>query len=627
MQFLPISKEDMTARGWESVDFVYVSGDAYVDHPSFGAAIITRVLESNGYKVAILAQPRTDSIKDFMRFGKPKLGFFVSSGNIDSMVAHYTVAKKKRSTDAYTPGGKMGLRPDRAVIVYCKKIREAYGDIPIVIGGLEASLRRFAHYDYWDDKIRPSILFDSGADLLSYGMGEKATLEIAERLAAGESIHEMHDIRGTCYAVPVAETPYCTECPSYENVLKSKREYAVSCRMEQDEQDHIRGKQLRQKHGKQMLVQNPPMAPLTREELDAVYALPYCRTYHPIYEKDGGVPGIEEVKFSITQNRGCFGACNFCSLAFHQGRYITSRSKESVVAEARRITEMPDFKGYIHDIGGPTANFRYPSCTKQEKAGLCKGKKCLAPSPCPALKADHSEYLDILRTVRALPKVKKVFIRSGIRYDYMLCDKDDTFFCELVKHHISGQLKVAPEHCSAAVLDKMGKPHIEAYLQFSKKYFDYTKKIGKEQYLVPYLMSSHPGSTLQDAVKLALFIQREHLHPEQVQDFYPTPGTIATAMFYTELDPYTLQPVYVAKNPHDKAMQRALMQYFNPKNRALVEEALKKAGRTDLIGTSETCLIRPLHPQKTAQSTHFRPNTNNTRNGGKRNGKSRAHKK
>lgn len=427
--------------------------------------------------------------------------------------------------------------------------------------------------------------------------------------------------------MPVSETPYCTECPSYENVLKSKREYAVSCRIEQDEQDHIRGKQLRQKHGKQMLVQNAPMAPLTREELDEVYALPYCRTYHPIYEKDGGVPGIEEVKFSITQNRGCFGACNFCSLAFHQGRYITSRSKESIVAEAKRITEMPDFKGYIHDIGGPTANFRYPSCAKQEKAGLCKGKKCLAPSPCPALKAVHSEYLDILRTVRELPKVKKVFIRSGIRYDYMLCDKDDTFFRELVEHHISGQLKVAPEHCSAAVLDKMGKPHIEAYLQFSKKYFDYTKKIGREQYLVPYLMSSHPGATLQDAVELALFIKREHLHPEQVQDFYPTPGTIATAMFYTELDPYTLQPVSVAKNPHDKAMQRALMQYFNPKNRALVEEALKKAGRTDLIGTSETCLIRPLYPQKTAQSAHFRQKTNNTRNGGKRNGKSRAHKK
>lgn len=617
MQFLPISKEDMTARGWDAVDFVYVNGDAYVDHPSFGAAIITRVLEANGYKVAVLAQPKTDSVADFMRFGRPKLGFFVSAGNIDSMVAHYSVAKKRRSTDAYSPGGKIGLRPDRAVIVYCKKIREAYGDVPIVIGGLEASLRRFAHYDYWDDKIRPSILFDSGADLISYGMGEKQTVEIATRLSAGESIRDMRDIRGTCYAVPVSETPFCTECPSYENVLQSKREYAISCRIEQDEQDHIRGKQLRQKHGKQMLVQNPPMEPLTREELDAVYALPYCRTYHPIYEKDGGVPGIEEVKFSITQNRGCFGACNFCSLAFHQGRYITSRSKESIVAEAKRITEMPDFKGYIHDIGGPTANFRYPSCAKQEKAGLCKGKKCLAPSACPAIKADHSEYLDILRTVRTLPKVKKVFIRSGIRYDYMLCDKDDTFFKELVEHHISGQLKVAPEHCSAAVLDKMGKPHIEAYLQFSKQYFNYTKKIGKEQYLVPYLMSSHPGATLQDAVELALFIKREHLHPEQVQDFYPTPGTIATAMFYTELDPYTLQPVYVAKNPHEKAMQRALMQYFNPKNRALVEEALQKAGRTDLIGYTDACLIRPLHPPKANTAL----NAKKSRNGGKRHGK------
>lgn len=627
MQFLPISKEDMAARGWDAVDFVYVNGDAYVDHPSFGAAIITRVLEASGYKVAVLAQPRTDCISDFMRFGRPTLGFFVSAGNIDSMVAHYTVAKKKRSTDAYSPGGKMGLRPDRAVIVYCQKIREAYGDIPIIIGGLEASLRRFAHYDYWDDKIRPSVLFDSGADLLSYGMGEKQTVEIAARLARGESIKDMHDIRGTCYTVPVTEAPFCTECPSYENVLKSKREYAISCRMEQDEQDHIRGKQLRQKHGKQMLVQNPPMEPLTRVELDAVYALPYCRTYHPIYEKDGGVPGIEEVKFSITQNRGCFGACNFCSLAFHQGRYVTSRSKESIIAEAKRITEMPDFKGYIHDVGGPTANFRYPSCEKQEKAGLCKGKKCLAPTACPALKSDHSEYLDILRTVRALPNVKKVFIRSGIRYDYLLCDKDDAFFRELVEHHISGQLKVAPEHCSAAVLDKMGKPHIEAYLQFSKKYFDYTKKIGKEQYLVPYLMSSHPGTTLQDAVELALFIKHAHLHPEQVQDFYPTPGTISTAMFYTELDPYTLNPVYVAKNPHDKAMQRALMQYFNPKNHALVEEALKKAGRTDLIGFSEKCLIRPSHPQKAASNAKYKTNTQKSCNGGNRNGKTGARKK
>lgn len=624
-EFLPISKEDMLARGWNGVDFVYVSGDAYVDHPSFGAAIITRVLEANGFRVAVLAQPDWHSTKDFMCFGKPRLGFMVSAGNIDSMVAHYTVAKKRRSTDAYSAGGKIGKRPDRAVIVYCQRIREAYGNVPIIIGGLEASLRRFAHYDYWDDAIRPSVLMDSGADLLTYGMGEKQTVEIAKRLLVGEDIHDMHDIPGTCYAVPVEETPYCTECPSLENVQKSKREYAISCRIEQDEQDHIRGKMLRQRHGKHMLVQNPPMPPLTREELDAVYALPYTRNYHPIYEKEGGVPGIEEVKFSITQNRGCFGACNFCSLAFHQGRYITSRSKESIIEEAKRITEMPDFKGYIHDVGGPTANFRYPSCDKQKKAGLCKGKKCLAPAACPALKADHSEYLDILRSVRALPNIKKVFIRSGIRYDYMLKDPNDAFFKELVEHHISGQLKVAPEHCSAAVLDKMGKPHIEAYIRFSKKYFDYTKKIGKEQYLVPYLMSSHPGATLQDAIELALFIKKEHLHPEQVQDFYPTPGTIATAMFYTELDPYTLEPVYVAKNPHDKAMQRALMQYFNPKNHMLVEEALKKAGRTDLIGTGEKCLIRSGYPthNNSAQINHSANKNVKKPHGGKKHGKTR----
>lgn len=622
--FLPVSREEMLERGWEQPDFVYVSGDAYVDHPSFGAAIITRVLEAKGYKVVVLSQPRWDSTRDFMRFGRPRLGFFVSSGNIDSMVAHYTVAKKRRRTDAYSPGGKIGLRPDRAVIVYCQKIREACGDVPIIVGGLEASLRRFAHYDYWDDRIRPSILFDSGADLISYGMGEKQTIEIADRLNAGEDIREMHDILGTCYAVPVSETPYCTECPSYENVLKSKREYAISCRIEQDEQDHIRGKMLRQRHGDKMLVQNPPMPPLNTDELDWVYSLPYCRDYHPSYEKDGGVPGIEEVRFSITHNRGCFGACNFCSLAFHQGRYITSRSNESVIAEAKRITQMPDFKGYIHDIGGPTANFRFPSCQKQESAGLCKGKKCLAPTPCPALKADHTEYLDILRSVRALPGVKKVFIRSGIRYDYMLKDKDDEFFRELVKYHVSGQLKVAPEHCSAAVLDKMGKPHIEAYLTFAKKYFSYTKSFGKEQYLVPYLMSSHPGATLKDAVELALFIKKEHLHPEQVQDFYPTPGTISTAMFYTELDPYTLKPVYVAKSPHEKALQRALMQYFVPKNRALVEEALKKAGRLDLIGTTPNCLIRPLHPQ--AQANGINNNSNKPifrKNGGQKHGKAK----
>lgn len=623
--FLPVTREEMLERGWEQPDFVYVSGDAYVDHPSFGAAIITRVLEAKGYKVVVLSQPRWDSTRDFMRFGKPRLGFFVSSGNIDSMVAHYTVAKKRRGTDAYSPGGKTGLRPDRAVIVYCKKIREAYGDIPIIIGGLEASLRRFAHYDYWDDHIRPSILFDSGADLISYGMGEKQTIEIAERLNAGEDISQMHDILGTCYAVPVSETPYCTECPSYENVLKSKREYAISCRMEQDEQDHVRGKMLRQRHGGQMLVQNPPMPPLNTDELDWVYSLPYCRDYHPNYEKDGGVPGIEEVRFSITHNRGCFGACNFCSLAFHQGRYITSRSKESVLAEAKRITQMANFKGYIHDIGGPTANFRFPACQKQESAGLCKGKKCLAPAPCPALKADHTEYLDILRSVRALPGVKKVFIRSGMRYDYMLKDKDDAFFRELVKYHVSGQLKVAPEHCSAAVLDKMGKPHIEAYLTFAKKYFSYTKSIGKEQYLVPYLMSSHPGATLKDAVELALFIKKEHLHPEQVQDFYPTPGTISTAMFYTELDPYTLKPVYVAKSPHDKALQRALMQYFIPKNRALVEEALKKAGRPDLIGSGKNCLIKPLHPQIPVNAKNNQKLLHRN-NGGQNHGKTKKRK-
>ncbi len=592
--FLPVSKVDMINRGWDEVDFVYVSGDAYVDHPSFGVSIITRVLENAGYKVGVISQPDWRKNDSFKVFGKPRLGFMVSSGNIDSMVAHYTVAKRKRSTDAYSPGGKMGLRPDRAVIVYCQKIREIYGDIPIIIGGLEASLRRFAHYDYWDDAIRPSILFDSGADLISFGMGEKQTVEIANRLNNGESIKSLTDIKGTCYAVPVTETPYKgVECPSFENVLASKKEYAISCRIQQDEQDHIRGKVIKQRHGKMMLVQNVPMEPLTTEELDKVYSLPYTRTYHPMYEKDGGVPGIIEVEFSITHNRGCFGACNFCSIAFHQGRFVTCRSKESIIKEAKLLTELDGFKGYIHDIGGPTANFRRTSCDVQLKNGLCKGKKCLAPNPCPALVSTHEEYLDILREIRNLPKVKKVFIRSGIRYDYMLCDKNDEFFKELVKHHVSGQLKVAPEHCSATVLDKMGKPHIQAYKEFSKKYFNFTKSIGKEQYLVPYLMSSHPGATLKDAVELAEFIRDEKLHPEQVQDYYPTPGTISTAMYYTELDPYTLEKVFVAKNPHDKALQRALMQYFNPKNYDLVYEALKKAGRSDLIGTSAKCLIKP----------------------------------
>ena len=592
-QFLPISKNDMISRGWDEVDFIFVSGDAYVDHPSFGVSIITRVLENAGYKVGIISQPDWKKNDSFKVFGRPRLGFFVSSGNIDSMVAHYTVAKNKRSTDAYSPGGKMGLRPDRAVIVYCQKIREVYGDIPIIIGGLEASLRRFAHYDYWDDKIRPSILFDSTADLISFGMGERQTVQIANRLNDGENIKDLTDIKGTCYAVPVTETPYKgVECPSLENVIASKKEYAISCRIQQDEQDHIRGKVIKQRHGKMMLVQNQPMEPLTTEELDEVYSLPYMRTYHPVYEKDGGVPGILEVQFSITHNRGCFGACNFCSIAFHQGRYVTCRSKESVLKEAELLTKMEGFKGYIHDIGGPTANFRRTSCDVQLKKGLCKGKKCLAPEPCPALISTHDEYLDILRSLRSIDKVKKVFIRSGIRYDYMLCDKNDAFFKELVQYHVSGQLKVAPEHCSASVLDKMGKPYIKAYKEFSKKYFNYTKSIGKEQYLVPYLMSSHPGATLKDAVELAEFIRDEKLHPEQVQDYYPTPGTISTAMYYTELDPYTMEKVYVAKTPHEKALQRALMQYFIPKNYDLVYEALKKTGRNDLIGTGAKCLIR-----------------------------------
>lgn len=616
--FLPISKKDMLERGWDKVDFVYITGDSYVDHPSFGAAIITRVLESKGFKVAVLSQPDWRSTADFVQFGKPRLGFFITSGNIDSMVAHYTAAKRIRHDDAYTAGGVAGKRPDRAVIVYTKIVKKLYPDSPVIIGGLEASLRRFAHYDYWDDKIRPSILLDSGADLLSFGMGENQTIAIAQRLDKGENIRNMRDIRGTCYACPTTETPYVgVECPSYENVLNSKKEYAKSCRIQQDEQDHIRGRVIKQKHGKMMIVQNQPMPPLTQKELDWVYSLPYMRAYHPSYEKLGGVPGIREVEFSITHNRGCFGACNFCSIAFHQGRYVTTRSKKSILIEAEKLTHMPNFKGYIHDIGGPTANFRQPSCEYQKEHGLCKGKKCLAPKPCTNLSVDHSEYLDILRSVRNMNGIKKVFIRSGIRYDYLLKDKDDTFFRELVENHVSGQLKVAPEHCSASVLDKMGKPHIEAYIEFSRRYFQYTDEVNKEQYLVPYLMSSHPGSTLDDAIELALFLKKNHIRPEQVQDFYPTPGTISTCMFYTELDPYTMESVYVAKSEHDKAMQRALLQYFNPKNQHLVEEALRRAKRYDLIGYDKKCLVKPstnrsLNKQNnsTRRQSLYKKNTN-----------------
>ncbi len=595
MAFLPITKEEVNNLGWDYIDFVYVTGDSYVDHPSFGVSIITRVLEAKGYRVAVLSQPNWRDKKNFNPFGKPRYGFFVSSGNIDSMVAHYTVNKKRRSDDAYTAGGKSGKRPDRAVIVYSKILKELYPDVPVIIGGLEASLRRFAHYDYWADEVKPSILFDSGADIISYGMGENQTIEIAKRLSNGLSVRDLRDIKGICYSIPTNEYEPgpVVDLPSYERVKESKRDYAIAARKELEEADAVRGRRVIQRHGKYILVQNPPMPPLTTQELDWVYSLPYEKYYHPSYESLGGVPGIKEVEFSITHNRGCFGACNFCSIAFHQGRAVTVRSKESVIEEAKRLTQNPRFKGYIHDVGGPTANFRLPSCEFQKEHGMCKNKKCLAPKPCNNLQVNHREYIDLLRSLRKIPGIKKVFIRSGIRFDYLMEDKSREFFNELVKYHVSGQLKVAPEHCSAAVLDKMGKPHIETYKKFQDEFYKITKQIGKEQYLVPYLMSSHPGSNLKDAVELALFLKKEHIRPEQVQDFYPTPGTISTAMFYTELDPYTLEPVYVPKTMKEKRMQRALLQYFNPKNKELVVEALRKAGRGDLIGTGKNCLVTP----------------------------------
>ena len=598
MPFLPITKKEMTDYGWQQPDFIIVTGDAYVDHPSFGTAIISRVLEHNGYKVCIIPQPRSDS--DYTRFGAPRLAFLVNGGNIDSMVAHYTAAKKRRSDDSYTPGGKAGARPDRATIVYCKKIREIYGDVAIAIGGVEASLRRFAHYDYWDDCVRPSILIDSTADLLMYGMGEKHIVEIANRLNSGEKIGDLKDILGTCYTVKTTDfshIPSSRECPSFEmvkeNTENGKKQYAISCKIQQDEMDAVRGKTLIQKHGDYILVQNPPMPPLNEAEMDEVYSLPFMRTYHPSYEKMGGVPAISEVKFSIIHNRGCFGNCNFCALAFHQGRVVTSRSHKSVINEAKKITQMDDFKGYIHDVGGPTANFRKPACKGQLKNGACADKKCLAPTMCPAVEVDHSDYLALLRDLRRLPKVKKVFIRSGIRFDYLIADKNDEFFKELINHHVSGQLKVAPEHCSNNVLKYMGKPPIEVYNRFEKRFYELTKSVGKQQYLVPYLMSSHPGSTMKDAIELAVFLKKNNLHPEQVQDFYPTPGTVSTCMFYTLLDPNTLKPVYVPKTSKEKAEQRALLQYFKPENRQLVLSALKKNGRFDLIGTGKNCLVPP----------------------------------
>lgn len=592
MPFLPVTPEEMRERGTDTPDFVYITGDAYVDHPSFGVAIISRVLEHRGYSVAILPQPDWKSDRDFLRFPRPRLAFLVTAGNIDSMVAHYTAAKKKRSDDAYSAGNRAGKRPDRAVTVYCKKLRQLYGDVPILIGGLEASLRRFAHYDYWDDAVRPSVLVESGADLLMFGMGEHSIVELADRLAAGEPVSQITDVRGTCYLTDPANTPFgCAECPSYAQVCESREAYAKAVRIQYDQQDEIYGKRVIQRHGDKMLVQNEPALSLTTEELDAVYALPYMRTYHPMYEAEGGVPAIKEVRFSITHNRGCFGFCNFCSIALHQGRRVSARSKESVVEEAKLLTTLPDFKGYIHDVGGPTANFRHPSCEKQLTKGLCRGKKCLAPKPCGNLTVDHQEYLQLLRKLRTLPKVKRVFIRSGIRYDYVMADQNGDFFRELVHYHVSGQLKVAPEHCAPGVLDKMGKPHIETYKAFQKRFYDLTKSMNLEQYLVPYLMSSHPGSTMRDAIQLACFLKEEGIRPEQVQDFYPTPGTISTAMFYTGLDPYTMEPVYVPRTPQEKAEQRALLQYFKPENYAVIRAALRKAGRRDLIGRGPHCLV------------------------------------
>lgn len=594
MAFLPVTKQEMLDRGWDRPDFIYICGDAYVDHPSFGAAIICRVLESKGYKVCFVAQPNWREKDDFMRFGEPRLGFLVSSGNIDSMVNHYTVAKKKRQKDYYSPGGEMGLRPDRAVIVYCNKLREIYKHTPIIIGGVEASLRRLSHYDYWDNKIRRSVLLDSGADLLLYGMGEHQIVELAEAMDSGLPISEITFIKGSVYKTKDETRAYdFIRLPKYKDILTNKKLFAKSFMAQYENTDSITARPLLEEYDEWLVVQNPPSAPLKTPELDKVYALEYMRAYHPMYEEAGGIPAIEEVKFSLISNRGCFGNCNFCALAFHQGRVVSARSHNSIVAEAEKITWDPDFKGYIHDVGGPTANFRGPACKKQEEKGVCKDKQCLFPKPCANLNVSHSDYIKLLRRLREIPRVKKVFIRSGIRFDYLIYDKDDTFFKELCKYHISGQLKVAPEHVSPKVLAKMGKPTREVYDKFVKKYYDINRKLGMEQYLVPYLMSSHPGSDLESAIELAEYLRDIGHMPEQVQDFYPTPGTLSTAMYYTETDPRNGEKVYVPKTPHEKAMQRALMQYRMPQNYLLVQEALKKAHREDLIGFDKHCLIKP----------------------------------
>lgn len=598
MDFLPISKADMEKRGWVQCDFVYVIGDAYVDHASFGHAIISRVLEAAGYTVGVISQPDWKNPASITVLGKPRLGFLVTGGNMDSMVNHYSVTKHRRKNDAFTPGGIMGKRPDYATVVYCNLIRQTYRDVPILIGGIEASLRRLAHYDYWSESMKRSILLDSQADLLMYGMGERSVVEIADALNSGMNVRDITYIDGTVFRMAALDESLPTiVLPSFAELKKNRRSYAESFRVQYGNCDPFTAKRLAEPYDEGFVVQNPPQKPLSMEEMDRVYDLPYCRTYHPSYEKAGGVPAIEEVKFSLVSNRGCFGACSFCALTFHQGRIIQVRSHESILREAEQMTRDPDFKGYIHDVGGPTANFRAPACDKQLTKGACGGRQCLYPTPCKNMKADHSDYVALLRQLRALPGVKKVFVRSGIRFDYLLADKKETFFRELVQYHISGQLKVAPEHVTDAVLDKMGKPRNAVYNRFVERYFALCRQYQKEQYLVPYLMSSHPGSTLKEAVALAEYVRDMGYMPEQVQDFYPTPSTLSTVMYYTGLDPRTMERVYVPTDPHEKAMQRALIQYRNPKNYYLVREALLKAKREDLIGSGSKCLIRAIPPK------------------------------
>ena len=593
--FLPITREEMKERGWDQVDFVYVSGDAYVDHPSFGHAIITRLLESRGYRVGIIAQPDWRKPESVQVFGEPRLGFLVSAGNMDSMVNHYSVSKKRRKTDAYTPGGEMGKRPDYACVVYGNLIRQTYKKTPIILGGIEASLRRMAHYDYWSDKLKRSVLLDSGADVISYGMGEHSIVELAEALDAGIPVEDITYIAGTVVKTKSLDSIYDAEIlPSFEDLKADKMNYARSFYTQYLNTDAFNGKRLVEPYSEHLyVVQNPPATPLTQMEMDDVYSLPYQRTYHPSYEAKGGVPAIKEIKFSLISNRGCFGGCSFCALTFHQGRIVQVRSHESLIEEAKEITKDKDFKGYIHDVGGPTANFRHPSCKKQMEHGVCKTRQCLFPSPCKNLDADHRDYVSLLRKLRDIPKVKKVFIRSGIRFDYLLADKKQEFLRELCEYHVSGQLKVAPEHVAGPVLSLMGKPEHKVYEEFTRQFYKMNERIGKEQYLVPYLMSSHPGSTLKEAVELAEYCRDLGYMPEQVQDFYPTPSTLSTCMYYTGVDPRTMQKVYVPKSPHEKAMQRALIQYRNPELYDLVIEALHKAGRSDLIGFGPKCLVRP----------------------------------